>query len=128
MIRDRILEAIEPEIGNGCEHLALAGYGRRHDDVEGGDPVAGDDEDMRGIDRVEIADFAAMEERKPQLRLEQAHSIVRRLDWNASLHHSAANPMAASHSLSRDKEWAENAPFCGAQRVPSRSSPSSGTV
>ena len=27
--------------------------------------------------------------------------------------------MAASHSLSRDKEWAENAPNCGAQRVPS---------
>src|SRR5688500_8963649 len=36
-------------------------------------------------------------------------------------------PMAASHSLSRDKEWAENAPRCGALRVPSLLRPISDT-
>jgi hypothetical protein len=35
-------------------------------------------------------------------------------------------PLAASHSLSRDKEWAESAPRCGALRVPETSPPTHG--
>lgn len=57
-----------PEEGELGEQAALAGDGRGHDDVEGADAIAGDDEESRaGAERgcggggewVDVADFAA---------------------------------------------------------------------
>jgi len=58
MVRHERCETLEPEKGNLREHFAFARNAVGHDDVEGGDAVAGDEQ--QGVAEVkQVADFAA---------------------------------------------------------------------
>ena len=64
MVRHERGKFLEPEIGNLREHLAFARDAVGHDDVEGGDAVAGDEQEA--VAEVEdFADFAAADFRNP---------------------------------------------------------------
>src|ERR1017187_3202012 len=54
MIRHERRKFLKPEMGNLREHLALARNAVGHDDVEGGDAVAGDEQEAVA----EVEDFA----------------------------------------------------------------------
>jgi hypothetical protein len=70
-------EPAEPEVGELGQDLPLVGNARREDDVEGRDPVAGDEQD--GVAQIiELADLAAPgEARRGQVRFgDGAHGVV----------------------------------------------------
>ncbi len=71
MVRHERGKLLEPEMGNLREHLALARDAVGHDDVEGGDAVAGDEE--VGVAEIEnLADLAALDLRDAgQIELEK---------------------------------------------------------
>ncbi len=70
-------EEIEPEVRELGEDAALVGNGGGHDDVEGGDAIGGDDQqlvgDARGIggELVDIADFSAADRQAGDVGLKQ---------------------------------------------------------
>src|SRR5258708_1869912 len=59
MVRDGGLEEVEPEEGELGEDLALVGYAAAENMVEGGDAVAGDEEELIAGEGVDVADLAA---------------------------------------------------------------------
>ena len=50
-------ELFKPEISNSRQHFAFARDRVRQDDVEGREAVSGDDQQLVGIDGVDVADF-----------------------------------------------------------------------
>src|SRR5260370_31071063 len=59
MVRDGELEEVEPEEGELGEDLSLVGYSATQNMVEGGDAVAGDEEELIAGEAVDVADLAA---------------------------------------------------------------------
>jgi hypothetical protein len=57
-------DAPEPEAGDPRQHLALAWNGLRQDHVKGRQTIAGNDQEMLGVDPIEVAHLAAMQEFK----------------------------------------------------------------
>ena len=59
MVGDEVLHHFKPEIGYSRQHPALAGHRIRKDNVEGGNPVGGDDQHMIGVHGIDVPDLAA---------------------------------------------------------------------
>ena len=57
-----VAELGEPEVGDGLQYLALARDRVGQDDVEGRQAVGGDDQQLVGVDRVDVADLAPREQ------------------------------------------------------------------
>jgi hypothetical protein len=64
LVGNDVAELVEPEIGHGLQHFALARNRVGQDDVEGGQAVGGDDEQLVGVDGVDVADLALGDERQ----------------------------------------------------------------
>jgi hypothetical protein len=64
MVRDGGLEEVEPEEGELSEDLSLVGYSAAQNMVEGGDAVAGDEEELVAGEGIDVADLAAGREGK----------------------------------------------------------------
>src|SRR6266849_5350562 len=58
MVGDDVLQEIEPEERELSQNAALVGNGRGKDDVEGGKPIRGDDQQL-AAEIVDVTDFAA---------------------------------------------------------------------
>ena len=66
VVRDELARPREPERGEAGEHAALVRDLGRQDDVEGRDPVAGDEEQALLVERVELATFPLASGPPPQ--------------------------------------------------------------
>ena len=64
VVRDRVLEQVEPEERELGEDAALVGDAGGEDVVEGGDAVGGDEEKLVVAEVVDVAHLAAGGERK----------------------------------------------------------------
>ncbi len=87
VVRDLVLELLEPPRRHQREHLALAGDGLGKHDVERAHAVGGDHEQRGVVDRVDVADLAAVEELEVELGLENRCVIrhgVRDRRWTGS--------------------------------------------
>ena len=69
--RDHAAEALEPERAHLGEHRALPRDRLAHDDVERAHPVAGDEQQVVGVDLVDLAHLAAAQQRQRQPALGQ---------------------------------------------------------
>src|SRR5262249_51212460 len=61
MVRADPPRAREPERSEAGEHATLVGNRGRQDDIEGGDAVGGDEEQVLVVERVQLPDLAASE-------------------------------------------------------------------
>jgi hypothetical protein len=62
VVRHDVAEFLEPEIAHLVQHHALARDRLVHHDVEGGQAVGGDDQDLVVADGIVVADLAAAEQ------------------------------------------------------------------
>ncbi len=67
VVGDEVAEMVKPEERELGEDAALVGDAGGEDVVEGGDAVGGDEEKISAGKRVDVADFAASDEREGEL-------------------------------------------------------------
>jgi hypothetical protein len=64
LVRDDPGEPFKPEAGQARQQPALAGNGVGQDDIEGRNTIAGDDQQLVGVNRVDVPHLAAAEQRQ----------------------------------------------------------------
>ncbi len=102
MIADDVRGLVEPEIGNLVQHAALARdrIGQHH--VEGAQAVGRDDQQVIGVDRIDIAHLAAVEQRQAERSAVSwtVAGVVAKLGYHSGVRregaHLAARPAAGS--------------------------------
>ena len=90
MVRDDGLEEVEPEEGELGKDLSLVGYSAAQNMVEGGDAVAGDEEELIVGEGVDVANLAAGCEGKiAEIGLEKScgHQVDGITSWNRKTIH-----------------------------------------
>src|SRR5262249_38423052 len=92
VVRYQMLRAREPEVGDAVEDSTLAGNGIRQHDIERRQPVGGDDQHRRIIERVDVAHLALVQ------TLESAQCGAVHGGWRHALATIAALPVADTHT------------------------------